>query len=697
MVQTVAQENKTTSEHLLKIRNIGFIAHIDAGKTTTTERVLFYTGKIYRIGEVDDGTTTTDWMPQEKERGITITSAATHCAWKDFQINIIDTPGHVDFTAEVERSLKVLDGAVIIFCAVAGVQPQSETVWRQADKYGVSRIAFINKMDRVGADFYAVIAGMEEKLVANPVIMQIPVYEKEAFKGMIDLVEEKKYVYDQKDETAFAVGTISEEEERMIKKYRTKLIEQIAELDDAVMTRFIHNEKIDVATIKEKVRLYTLANKMVPVFCGSSLKNKGVQPLLDAVTDYLPSPLDLKTVKGFNPRKEVEEERAIAPSAPFCGLCFKVATDPYVGRLNYVRIYSGKIAGNEAVYNSTRDCKERVSKLVRMHANKQEIIQHAECGDIVCFVGLKETTTGDTLCDAKHPIMLEKIKFPDPVISLAIEPKTKADQDKLGYGLKKLADEDPSFKVSYNQETGQTIISGMGNLHLEIAVDRLMREFGVEAHIGKPQVAYKETITMKTSSVGKFVQQSGGRGQYGHVVLMLEPAEKGHGVVFENRIKGGVIPKEYIPSVKKGVMEGKDSGALGGYPVIDIKVSLVDGSYHEVDSSELAFEMAASMAFLEGVKRANPVLLEPIMDLEATVPEDYMSQVIGDLNGRRAKIISITERKNLKIIRCYTPLAEVFDYADALRNLTQGRGSYTMEPSFYEEVPEIIAIRILGR
>jgi len=697
MAATMTHEKKKASDTLAKIRNIGFIAHIDAGKTTTTERVLFHAGKIHRMGEVDEGTTTTDWMPQERERGITITSAATYCAWKDYAVNIIDTPGHVDFTVEVERSLKVLDGTVVIFCAVAGVQPQSETVWRQADKYGVSRIAFINKLDRPGADMFAVIRQMKEKLAASPVLVQLPVYKEEALQGIIDVIEEKKVLFDDTPEAAMKVERLNADEEKLVKKQRSMIVEQIAELDDAVMTRFINNERIDARTIKELLRSSTIANKVVPVLCGSALKNRGIPLLLDAVVEYLPSPKDLGVVKGFNPKTEHEEERAMTPQAAFCGLCFKVATDAYVGRLHYVRIYSGRVVTGDTVYNATRQARERITKLVRMHANKQEIVHDASSGDIVCFVGLKEATTGDTLCDAKHPIVLEKIKFPEPVISLAIEPKTKADQEKLGYGLRKLEDEDPSFKVNYNQETGQTIISGMGKLHLEIAVDRLLREFGVEAHIGTPQVAYKETITRKISAVGKFVQQTGGHGQYGHVVVTMEPAEKGQGVVFESKIKGGVIPKEFISSVKKGIMEAKDAGVLGGYPVIDVKTTLVDGSYHDVDSSELSFEMAANIAFTDGLKKGSPALLEPIMDLEATVPEEYLSQVIADLNTRRARIGSITERKNLKLVRCYVPLAEVFDYADALRNLTQGRGSYTMEPSFYEEVPSIIAGKILGR
>ncbi len=677
-------------------RNIGFIAHIDAGKTTTTERILFYAGRTYKVGEVHEGTTITDWMSQEKERGITITSAATYCQWKDRQINIIDTPGHIDFTVEVERSLKVLDGVVVIFCAVGGVESQSETVWHQADEYQVPRIAFVNKLDRVGADYFAVLKDMKEKLQVAMAPVQIPIYKDEQFVGIVDLIQGQALYY--KGELGEEVVTeeIPQEMRESSIKYREKLIEKLAELDDELMHKVINGDEIRKEEIQERIRKYVLTNKFVPVLCGSALRNKGIQQLLDAVCSYLPSPSETKEMIGLEEKSKEPKTVIVAEKAPLCALCFKVFTDPFVGKLFYVRIYSGKIATSSYVYNVSKKVKERVIKILRMHANKQEAIKDAKAGDIVCLTGLKETTTGDTLCDSRHPILLETIKFPEPVVSLAIEPKTKADQNKLLESLAKLSDEDPSFKVSYNRETGQNIISGMGQLHLSIMVDRLIREFKVSARVGKPQVAYKETVTRKVESVGKFIQQTGGRGQYGHVVLLIEPLAKGKGVVFENKIKSGAIPKEYIPAVKEGVLEAAESGVLGGYPVVDIKATLIDGSFHDVDSSELAFKVAGEIAVKEGLRKAKSVVLEPVMDLEVVTPTEYVSQVIGDLNTRRAKIAAIRERKNLRIARADVPLSEVFNYADALRNLTQGRASYTIEPSYYEKVPDELLSRILG-
>lgn len=679
------------------IRNIGFIAHIDAGKTTTTERILFYTGRTYKVGEVHEGTTVTDWMIQEKERGITITSAATSCQWHGKQINIIDTPGHIDFTVEVERSLKILDGVVVIFCGVGGVEPQSETVWRQADKYHISRIAFINKLDRVGANFFNVINDMQEKLQVVMAPVQLPIYKDDEFLGVVDLLTDKAIYYKGELGEDVVYGEIPEEMKDPVIKAREHLVEKLAELDDEIMQKVINGDGITIpGEFKDVIRKYVLMNKFVPILCGSALKNKGIQQLLDAVCDYLPSPLEAGEIIGVEEKRGQEQVIKIGESQPFCALCFKVATDPFVGKLFYIRVYSGKIAASAYIYNATKKVKERVMKILRMHANKQDVIKEAKAGDIVCLVGLKETVTGDTLCDIRHPVLLEAIKFPEPVVSLAIEPKTKTDQEKLFTGLQKLSDEDPSFKVAYNRETGQNIISGMGQLHLEVMVDRLIREFNVIARIGKPQVAYKETITHRVEAVGKFIQQTGGRGQYGHVVLLMEPLDKGKGIIFENKIKSGAIPKEYIPAVQKGVMEAVEGGVLGGYPVVDIKVTLIDGSYHDVDSSELAFKVAGEIGIKEGLRKAKSVVLEPVMDLEVVIPEEYVSQVIGDLNSRRAKISSIQERKNLRITRADIPLAEVFNYADALRNLTQGRASYTIEPSYYEKVPEELLSKILG-
>ena len=678
------------------IRNIGFIAHIDAGKTTTTERVLFYTGRTYKVGEVHDGTATTDWMVQEKERGITITSAATFCKWQDKQINIIDTPGHIDFTVEVERSLKVLDGVVVVFCGVGGVEPQSETVWRQADKYHIPRIAFVNKLDRVGADFFNVLSDMQEKLQVSMAPVQLPIYKDDQFLGLVDLLADKALYYEGELGEKVVCREIPEDMREAVIKAKEGLVEKLAELDDEVMQKVINSDGITSEESKKVIRKYVLMNKFIPVLCGSALKNKGIQQLLDAVCDYLPSPLEARELVGLNEAKGEEQIVKISEKSSLCALCFKVATDPFLGKLFYIRVYSGKIKNGSQVYNVTKKTKEKVMKILKMHANKQEVVKEARAGDIVCLVGLRDMTTGDTICDSSHPILLEAIKFPEPVVSLAIEPRTQVDQEKLFAGLKKLSDEDPSFKVAYNRETGQNIISGMGQLHLEIMVDRLIKEFNVTARVGKPQVAYKETITRRIESVGKFVQQAGGRGQYGHVVLLMEPLEKGKGIVFENKIKSGAIPKEYISSVKQGVLEAVESGILGGYPVVDIKATLIDGSYHDVDSSELAFKVAGEIGIKEGLRKAKSVVLEPVMDLEVISPTEYVSQVIGDLNSRRAKISSIRERKNLRIVKADVPLSEVFNYADTLRNLTQGRASYTIEPSYYEKVPEELLLKILG-
>lgn len=681
---------------LNKLRNIGIIAHIDAGKTTTTERILYYTGKTYKIGEVHEGTATMDWMVQEQERGITITAACTTCKWGDFNINIIDTPGHVDFTIEVERSLKVLDGAVVVFCGVGGVEPQSETVWRQADRYEVPRIAFVNKMDRTGSNFYDCVDQMHKKLGANAAAIQIPYKKDDALLGMFDLIEKKLVVYKDELGTELEIIDVPAEFADEVNAQHDKLVEKVAEADDKIMDSFVHGKKISVAEIKEAIRRTVLQNKFVPVLCGASFKNKGIQPLLDAICDYLPSPEEVPAVKGTNPDTQEFEEIVASDKAPFCALCFKVATDPYVGRINYIRVYSGTLKSGEYLYNASKRTRERITKLVRMHANRQEVIDYVHTGDIAAAVGLKETKTGDTLCLEENPILIEAMRFPEPVLQQAIEPKTKQDQEKMGFALHKLAEEDPSFRVTYNHETGETIISGMGQLHLEIVIDRIMREFNVEAQVGSPQVAYRETITRKISSTGKFVQQSGGRGQYGHVVLEMSPQETpGTGNTFEDKIKSGAIPREFIPSVKQGVLGAAKSGCLAGYPVTDVKVLLIDGSFHEVDSSEMAFQMAAAIAFNDGLKKANSILMEPIMDIEVVVPEEYMGAIIGDLNSRRAKIVSLTQRANVRVIRAYIPLSEVFNYATISRSLTQGRASYTMEPSFYSEVPSHIAEKII--
>ncbi len=683
--------------NLEKLRNIGVIAHIDAGKTTTTERMLFYTKKIHKVGEVHDGTATMDWMVQEQERGITITSASTTCFWKDMQINIIDTPGHVDFTVEVERSLKVLDGAVVVFCAVAGVQPQSETVWRQADKYSVPRVAFANKMDRTGADFKNVLAEMQQKLGANAAAIQVPLGAEENFAGIIDIIEEQLVVFEGEKGEIIIRKEIPQEYKAEVEQARHDLIEKVGEADDKIMEFYIHNKPVPKEDLKAAIRRTVIANKFVPVLCGTSLRNKGIQLVLDAVGDYLPCPLDMPAIKGFEPESGEYEERIVSPDSPFCAFCFKIMSDPYVGRLNYVRIYSGKVKSGETIYNSSKREDERLSKIVRMHANKQELVEEATAGDIVAFVGLKDTKTGDTLCKEDKPIILEAIKFPEPVVDLAIETKSKQDQEKLAFALRKLQDEDPSFRVAYNTETAQTIISGMGQLHLEIAVDRILREFNVEAQVGRPQVAYRESIRNKINVTGKFIQQSGGRGQYGHVVLTMEPQETpGAGITFEDTLKGGVIPREFIPSVKNGIILAAKNGIMGSYPVTDVAVTLVDGSYHDVDSSEIAFQMAASIAFQEGLRKGKSFLLEPIMDIEIVVPEEFMGTVIGDFNSRRGKLISMGQRGNVRVLRGHVPLAEVFDYANIIRSLTQGRASFTMEPFCYQEVPRDIANKVLG-
>ncbi len=674
------------------------MAHIDAGKTTTTERILYYTGVTYKIGEVHEGTAVMDWMVQEQERGITITSAATTCFWRDHRINIIDTPGHVDFTIEVERSLRVLDGAVAVFDSVAGVEPQSETVWRQANKYGVPRIAFMNKMDRVGADFFMSVKSMVDRLGANPVPIQIPIGAEDKFRGSLDLVRMKGIYFD--DETLgakYVEDSIPDGLMPLAKEYREKMLEALADVDEGIMERFLGGEEISEDEIKRAIRKGTIEMRLTPVICGSAFKNKGVQLLLDAIVDYLPSPLDIPPVRGINPADNSEAVRRAEDKEPFAALAFKVMTDPYVGQLTFIRVYSGVLSAGSYIYNSSKDTKERIGRLLRMHANKREEVKEVAAGDIAAAVGLRGTLTGDTLCDEKAPIVLESIEFPDPVISVAIEPKTKADQEKLSQSLAKLAQEDPSFRVSFNEETGQTIISGMGELHLEIIVDRLLREFKVSANVGKPQVAYKETIKTPSKAEGKFVRQSGGRGQYGHVYIELEPSEAGKGFEFVNKIVGGTIPREYIPAVEKGVKEAMDTGVLAGYPVVDVKATLYDGSYHEVDSSEMAFKIAGSMAFKEAAKKARPVLLEPIMSVEVVTPEEYMGDVMGDLNSRRGKIQSMEKRGNAQVIRAEVPLSEMFGYATDLRSKTQGRATYTMQFSHYEDVPKGIADAIIAK
>ncbi len=681
---------------LEKTRNFGIAAHIDAGKTTTSERVLFYSGKVHRMGEVHEGTATMDWMEQEQERGITITAAATTCFWKDHRLNLIDTPGHVDFTVEVERSLKVLDGAVIVFCAVGGVEPQSETVWRQADRYKVPRICFVNKMDRIGADFKTVVAQIRERLCPSSAPIQLPLGAEDKFMGQIDLVEMNAKIYHTEDlGSHYDVIEIPVEYKEAAEHAHAELIEKLSEVDDALMEKYVQGQKISTEELKKSLRSATAQNLFVPIMCGSSFKNKGVQLMLDAIVDYLPSPLDIPAVPGIHPTTGENLQRKPDVKEPLSALAFKIATDPFVGKLTFVRVYSGVLTSGTYVYNASKNEKERIGKLVRMHANKQEIVDEIRAGDIGAVVGLKKTETGDTICDEKNLIVLEKMQFPEPVVDMAIEPATKADQEKLGMALGRLREEDPTLRVHYDQETGETIISGMGELHLEIIVDRMRREFKVEANVGKPQVAFKETITKQVEIVGKHIQQSGGRGQYGHVVLIMSPGELGSGVQFESKIVGGSIPREYIPAVKNGVMEGALSGALAGYPATDISVKLIDGSFHVVDSSELAFKLAAIYAFKDGMRQGSPVLLEPIMNIEVTTPEEYMGDVIGDLSSRRCKIESMTQKGTVKAIRGFVPLSEMFGYATTSRSLTQGRATFMMEPSYYAEVPKMIAEKIV--
>lgn len=680
-----------------RCRNIGIIAHIDAGKTTTTERILFYTGAIHRMGTVDEGNATMDWMEQEKERGITITSANTTTFWKKHKINIIDTPGHVDFTVEVERSLKVLDGAVIVLCATSGVQSQTETVWRQADRYHVPRIAFINKVDRLGADFDRVLKQIHDRLGANAAAINFPDAFEDQFSGVIDVVNMKFVTYKDADGLEQVVSDIPEHLKEKAEQYRHILVEKVAEADDAVMEKYVHEQPVSAEELKAGIRRGVLRAKFLPVLSGTALRNRGVQLVLDAVTDFLPSPLDVPPVTGKHPYKEEEVVRKPADSEPLSALSFKIMSDPYVGKLFFTRIYSGVINSGETYYNSTRDKRERISKIVVMHSNKQEIVTKAGAGEIVALVGLKETKNGDTLCNEEMPIVLENMKVPEPVVSMALEPKTKADQDKLGIILRRFLDEDPSLRCEYDQETSQTILSGMGELHLEIIIDRMKREHGLDANIGRPQVAYKETITRKVENVvGKFISQSGGRGQYGHVVINVAPGEKGVGVQFVDKIRGGAIPREFIKSVETGIKAQAMNGILAAYPVSDIVVTLVDGSYHEVDSSDIAFQLAAKFGLKEALAKANSVFTEPIMSLEVTCPEEFMGAVIGDLNTRRAKITELGNIGILKNTRADVPLAEMFNYANALRSLTQGRASFSMEPSYYAQVPNMLAEKIIG-
>jgi elongation factor G len=673
------------------------MAHIDAGKTTTSERILFYTGRVHKIGEVHDGAATMDWMVQEQERGITITSAATTCRWRDCEINIIDTPGHVDFTMEVERSLRVLDGAVAVFCSVGGVEPQSETVWRQADKYGVPRIAYINKMDRVGADYKRVIQMIRDRLGANPVALQLPIGGEDKFRGIIDLVRNKAILY--KDD----LGTPGEEAEipadlaEEAAALRNRLIETVAETDEELLLQYLENETLTEDELRQGLRKATLAVQLIPVLCGSAFKNKGVQPLLDAIVDYLPAPVDIPPVQGCNPRTNEEETRAVKDEEPFSALAFKIAVDPYVGKLTFFRVYSGTLKTGSYIFNSSRNRRERIGRILRMHANHREDIAQVHTGDIVAAVGLKITATGDTLCDEKAPVILESMEFPEPVIQVAIEPKTKFDQEKMGVALQKLAEEDPTFKINTDSETGQTLISGMGELHLEIIVDRMLREFKVEANVGRPQVAYKETIRKKVKAEGKFIRQSGGRGQYGHVALEVEPREPGAGYLFTNKIIGGAVPREYIPAVDAGIKEAMENGVLAGFPMIDVGVTLLDGSYHDVDSSEMAFKIAGSLGFKSAANKAGPTLLEPVMKVEVVVNDEYMGDVIGDINSRRGRIEEMTPRGGVQVISAFVPLSEMFGYATDLRSRTQGRGIYTMQFDHYAQMPDNIAEGIIAR
>lgn len=680
-----------------KVRNIGIIAHIDAGKTTTTERILFYTGRTYKMGNVDDGTTVTDWMPQERERGITITSAATMCHWRDNRINIIDTPGHVDFTAEVERSLRVLDGGVVILDAVAGVEAQSETVWRQADRYHVPRICFINKMDRVGADFNRTVNMIEERLRAKTVSLVIPIGCESDFRGIIDLINKKALVFTDEIGAAPVEEAISDIEMDVINKQHQWLIEKLAEMDDKLMLLYLDNKEINTVEIKAAIRRLTVSNRIIPVICGTSLRNKGIQPLLDSIVEYLPSPLDVPPLTAIDADTGEKIQVEASDDAPFSALAFKVVADPFMGRLVYFRVYSGKVKAGMQVYNSSKGRKERIGRLVFMHANRREEVEEIDTGSIAATVGLKETFTGDTLCDINHQVLLEAIRFPEPVIAMAIEPKSKADQDRLSESLNKLSEEDPTFKIKVDQETGQTIISGMGELHLEVLLDRILREYNVSVSTGKPQVAYKETITQTVESEGKFIRQFGGKGQYGHVWLKLEPAERGTGFSFSNKLRGTAIPREFVPSVEQGVKEALDSGSIGGYPVIDVKATLYDGSFHEVDSSEIAFKMAGTIATKNGIAKAKPVLLEPIMELEIVTPAQFMGDIIGDLNSRRGHVDGIETHGETCVVHSHIPLADTFGYATILRSSSQGRATYSLQFHSYRELPDSLVDKITGR
>jgi len=703
MAQKGQAESETVKKRVVpieKVRNIGIIAHIDAGKTTTTERVLYYTGRSYKIGDIDEGTTQMDWMEQEKERGITIMSAATTTFWRQHRINIIDTPGHVDFTAEVERSLRVLDGAVMVFDAEEGVQSQSETVWHQADRYHVPRLCFVNKMDKLGADFEMTLGMIRDRLGGKTAVLSFPIGAEKSLKGVVLVLEKKALIWDeQKDPHGEKPQEteIPEDLKEKLENYRSQLIEQIAENDEAAADKFLADEKMSLAELKQSLRQATIANKLVPIYAGASLRNKGVQPLLDGVVDFLPNPLDLPPVKGFNPETGEKEERKTDPDQPFASLAFKIQTDPHVGRLTYIRVYSGTLKAGSNLYNASQRKQERAGRLLLMHANQREPIDQATAGEIVAVVGLKETVTGDTLCTKEKPILFESIVFPEPVISLAIEPKTRADQEKLGYALNKLSEEDPTFKIKSDKETGQTLISGMGELHLEIIVDRMKREFKVEARTGRPQVAYKETIKKEAQAEGKYIRQSGGRGQYGHCFLRVKPLGRGEGFKFTNEIRGTAIPSEFIPAIEKGVKEAMEKGVLAGYPMVDMAVSVYDGSFHEVDSSEVAFKIAGSIALQEAVKQADLILLEPIMKLEVTAPEEFMGDVIGDLSSKRAQILGTEARAKMRIIKALVPLAEVPGYATTLRSMTQGRAVPYLEPSHYEEVPSQIAEKIVAQ
>ena len=682
---------------LEKTRNIGIIAHIDAGKTTTTERILFYTGILHKMGEVHEGGATMDWMAQEKERGITITSAATTCHWKNHRINIIDTPGHVDFTVEVERSLKVLDGAVTVLSAKSGVEPQSETVWRQAERYHVPRMVYVNKMDIIGADFYNVLKMMVERLNAHPVAIQIPIGSEDTFQGLIDLIKMKAVIYEEDYTKEPESVEIPAEYKEKAEEYRQKMLDSVAETDDELMMKYLEGEELTEEEIKAAIRKATIACEITPVVCGSSYKDKGIQPMLDAVVDYMPAPVDIPAIKGINPDTNEEDKRESSDEEPFAALAFKIMADPFVGKLAFFRVYSGTLNAGSYVFNSTKGKKERIGRILQMHANNRKEIEVVYSGDIAAAVGLKDTTTGDTLCDENHPIILESMEFPDPVISVAVEPKTKADQEKMGIALQKLAEEDPTFRVRTDAETGQTIISGMGELHLDIIVDRMSREFKVDCKVGKPQVAYRETIRKTVKSEGKFVRQSGGKGQYGHCWIELIPQDPGEGFSFESNIVGGAIPKEYIGPIENGIKEAMENGVVAGYPMVDIKAIVYDGSYHEVDSSEMAFKVAGSMAFKAGALKANPVLLEPYVKVEVTVPEEYMGDVIGDLNSRRGRIEGMEPRNGVQVINAFVPLSEMFGYATDLRSKTQGRGNYSMEVSYYDEVPKNISDAIVAK